>query len=165
MAGAVRLRPVTPHDEAFLRSVYAGTREHELSFLPWTAEQKEAFVNFQFEAQKLDYSRRFPKGEHFIVLVADRPVGRFWVNRSSTEVRLLDIALLPEERGKGTGTVLLKRLQEEARQAGLPLRHSVHSLNVDALRLYERLGFEVLEDYDSHLLMEWSGSRPLEGSD
>ena len=38
---------------------------------------------------------------------------------------------------------------------GVPLRHSVLVDNVDGLRFYERLGFEVIEDFGMYVLMEW----------
>jgi ribosomal protein S18 acetylase RimI-like enzyme len=152
----VTLRPVTPADEAFLRRVYASSRADELAAVAWTQAQREAFCDLQFEAQRTDYLRRFPDSEHAVVLADGEPAGRVWVDANTDEVRLLDVTILPEHQGKGIGTTLLRRLQERARTAGVPLRHTVLTSNVGALRLYERVGFAVKDSTQTHHLMEWT---------
>jgi ribosomal protein S18 acetylase RimI-like enzyme len=59
--------------------------------------------------------------------------------------RIVDIALLPEQRGKGIGTALLRDLLAEADGTGKRVTIHVERLN-PALRLYERLGFRVAEE-------------------
>lgn len=156
----IALRPVEPEDTDFLRGVYAATRD-DVAALPWPAEHKTAFLAMQFEAQRSDYEARFPNAEHSIILLDGEPLGRIWVDRSATEIRLLDIAILPQHRNRGTGRVLLERLIAEATGARKPLRHSVRKENTEAGRFYERLGFVVVEDFDLYVLMEWqAGPRP-----
>ncbi len=149
------VRPVAPDDEPLLRQIYASTRAEELAVVPWSDDEKRAFLDMQFDAQRADYAARFPGAVHSIVLVAGEPVGRIWVDRREDEIRLLDIALLPEHRNAGTGSALLGELQREAQAVGLPLRHSVYKGNTAALRFYERLGFAVIEDFEAYVLMEW----------
>ncbi len=108
----------------------------------------------QCAAQRADYERRFPEAAHSIVLVGDVPVGRIWVDRRADEIRLLDVALLPDRCGRGTGGALLGDLMEEAGRCGKPLRHSVLKENVRALRFYRRLGFVEAEDFGLYVLME-----------
>jgi ribosomal protein S18 acetylase RimI-like enzyme len=71
------------------------------------------------------------------------------------EIRIMDIALLPGNRGAGIGTRLLHDLQEDARSAGKSLTIHVERFN-PALALYQRLGFEQVEDKGVYLLMRWS---------
>jgi ribosomal protein S18 acetylase RimI-like enzyme len=71
----------------------------------------------------------------------------------------MDIALVPEHRGTGIGTQLLRELQEEARSAGKSLTIHVERFN-PAMRLYERLGFRQIEDKGVYLLMEWRAASP-----
>jgi ribosomal protein S18 acetylase RimI-like enzyme len=149
------LRPVESSDEPLLRRIFASTREAEMQIVPWGEEEKEAFLDMQFTAQKTDYAVRFPRSEHSIILVDEVEVGRVWIDRGEDEIRLIDIALLPERRNGGTGTTLLRRLQAEASAADRPLRHSVYKQNTGALRFYERLGFQVVEDFETYVLMEW----------
>jgi ribosomal protein S18 acetylase RimI-like enzyme len=80
--------------------------------------------------------------------------GAMIVARTEREIRLVDIALLPDYRGAGLGGVLLNRLQVEARTTGRPLRLSVHQSN-RARRLYERLGFSPVGMTADYIRMEW----------
>ena len=143
MDADITLRPVGQDDREFLSRVYSSTRQEELALTGWDGKRKSTFLKMQFTAQQTDYANRFPNSEHSIGII------------DGGAIRLLDVALLPEHRNGATGTVLLKRLQDEARQAGKPLRHSVYKMNEGALRFYERLGFTVVEDFETYVLMEW----------
>jgi ribosomal protein S18 acetylase RimI-like enzyme len=153
--GALALRPVAPEDEEFLFGVYLSTRERELAQVEWGEGQKEQFVRWQFGLQRREYDARFPDAEYDVILVDGRPAGRVWIGGDGTQIRLLDIALLPEFQNRGVGTLLVRRLMESARQARLPLRHMVFVLNDDAHRFYERLGFAIIEDHGAYKHMEW----------
>ena len=150
----VSLRPVCADDEEFLLAVYASTRADELAQVPWSEAQKAAFVRMQFDAQRRDYDARFPAAEYDVLLLDARPVGRLWLGRDDEQIRLLDIALLPEAQKRGVGSAILERLIEEARQTGKILRHMVFVLNPDAQRFYERLGFRVFEEVGAYRHME-----------
>ncbi len=153
--GRVTLRPVAPEDYDFLLGVYASTRDAELSQVAWQPGQREAFLRMQFDAQAGEYGARFPDAEYNVILLDGRPAGRLWVGRDAGQIRLLDIALLPEAQNQGVGRFLLNNLIEEARASGKALRHMVFMLNPDAKRFYERLGFEVIEDLGAYMHMEW----------
>ncbi len=151
----ITFRPIRPEDKAFLYQVYASTREDELAHVPWDEEEKEAFLKMQFDAQHQYYQGQFPEAEFRIILRDGRPIGRLYVDRRQDEIRLIDIALLPGERGGGIGTLLLEDLLAEAAQVGKPVRIHVERFN-PALRLYERLGFSRIGDQGVYHLMEWS---------
>ncbi|HXL82389.1 MAG TPA: GNAT family N-acetyltransferase [Pyrinomonadaceae bacterium] len=156
--GTLALCAATKDDEAFLLSVYGSTRDRELSQVQWQEGQRESFLKWQFEMQRREYDARFPDAEYNVVLIDDQRAGRIWIGRDKEEVRLLDIALLPEFQRRGAGTILLQRLIDEAAVAHKPLRHMVFVLNDDAHRFYERLGFVVIEDLGAYKHMEWKSS-------
>ena len=54
---------------------------------------------------------------------------------------LIDIAILPQYRGAGIGTLLLKDLVDESRSKKVPIELKVSKSNTAAARLYERMGF------------------------
>lgn len=153
--GTLGLRPVTAEDDDFLLSIYASTRAEELSQAEWPAGQQEAFLKWQFDLQRREYDVRFPDAEYYLILIDGQPAGRIWIGRDSEQIRLLDIALLTEFQNRGAGTLLLRRLIDEAERAGKPLRHMVFVLNNDAHRFYERLGFTIIEDLGAYKHMEW----------
>jgi ribosomal protein S18 acetylase RimI-like enzyme len=151
----VTLRSVTAADDEFLLKVYASTREAELAQAPWTEEQKEQFLRWQFGLQRKEYDARFPDAKYDVIVVDGTPAGRIWVGSDDQQTRLLDIGILPEFQNRGVGTALVSRLIEQTKQEGKLLRHMVFVLNDDALRFYERLGFVVIEDLDAYKHMEW----------
>jgi GNAT superfamily N-acetyltransferase len=153
--GTLRLRPVIATDDVFLLSIYASTRAEELAQAEWAAGQQEAFLKWQFDLQRREYDVRFPDAEYYLILIDGQPAGRIWIGRDSEQIRLLDIALLTEFQNRGAGTLLLRRLIDEAERAGKPLRHMVFVLNNDAHRFYERLGFTIIEDLGAYKHMEW----------
>jgi GNAT superfamily N-acetyltransferase len=152
------LRKVTAADDPFLLSVYHSTRADELGQVEWLEGQKEAFVKWQFDLQRREYDTRFPDADYFVILIDDSPAGRIWIGRDAEQIRLLDIALLREFQNRGAGTVLLRRLIDEAQRTSKPLRHMVFVLNNDAHRFYERLGFVIIEDLGAYKHMEWRAS-------
>ncbi|MBJ6760450.1 GNAT family N-acetyltransferase [Myxococcaceae bacterium JPH2] len=158
------LRSVTPEDSPFLFALYASTRAEELAAWGWAPAQSDAFLRLQWLAQQRDWSLRFPGAEHHVVLHDGRPAGRLLVSRAEDAEawRLVDVSLLPEHRGAGLGTHLLKSLQAEAARAGRPLHLSVRGDN-PARRLYARLGFQEQpnpEPGDPYVAMRWSAPAP-----
>jgi GNAT superfamily N-acetyltransferase len=159
MEHILTLRPVSSSDDAFLIKVYASSREEEVAGLPWDQDQRDSFMRMQFAAQQQDYKRRFPDGEHRLLLLDSEPAGRVYLARSDNEIRILDIALLPEHRSKGIGTGVIKGLLDEATRTQRPIRVYVEQFN-PAMRLFERLGFSKAEDIGSHILLEWRAAQP-----
>jgi len=153
--GTVELRPVTASDDEFLLSVYASTRADELAQAEWAEGQQEMFLRWQFDLQRREYDARFPDASYNVILVDQQPVGRIWVGSDDEQIRLLDIALLPEFQSRGIGTALLERLKNDAATNGKALRHMVFVLNNNAERFYERLGFTRIEDFGAYKHMEW----------
>lgn len=149
----IRFRPIQPQDLPFLFQLYASTRAEELAVTPWSDEEKQAFLEMQFNAQHQFYQERFATAQFDLILLEEQPVGRLYVERRADEIRIIDIALMPGQRNRGIGSQLLNDLLSEAAQAVLPLRIHVEQNN-PALRLYQRLGFQHLEDNGVYYLME-----------
>lgn len=150
----ITLRPITESDLPFLASVYGSTRTAELAQTDWDDERKAAFVAQQFAAQHAYYQQHYGDARFLVVEVAGEPAGRLYVDEWEGEIRLVDVAILPEFRGQGVGSQLLRDLQAEARRVGKPLRIHVERFN-PALALYDRLGFRLLEDKGVYLFLEW----------
>ena len=153
----ITLRPVTGQDDNFLLSVYANTRTAELAQVPWSPEQKEAFVHMQFTAQKQHYATEYPQADHDLICVDGVPVGRLYLARAADVLHILDITVLPEHRNSGIGSFLLGRVIEEARRAGKPVSIYIENFN-PSLRLFERLGFHKEREHEFRLLLKWSPS-------
>ena len=150
----ITTRPITEADQAFLRELYASTRAQEMAMVPWSPEEKHAFLSLQFEAQHKFYMEQFPDARFDLLLEGGKPVGRLYLDVRDEEHRLIDIALLPEYRGRGLGRRLMQDVLDEAAQEGKLVRIHVEQNN-PAMRLYDRLGFRKIEDQGVYDLMEW----------
>lgn len=119
----------------------------------WSAAEKDAFLRFQFNAQDAHYRTSYPGAELSVITLDLEAIGRQYVYRTLSETRLMEITLFVAFRNLGIGTILTQQLLDEARLA----RKTV-SLHVDpnnpASRLYARLGFRVVRDLGSCVLME-----------
>src|SRR5437773_3010769 len=148
---SITLRDVTPEDDAFLREVYASTRAAEVEMVPWSEEQKAAFLKFQFEAQDSHYRTQFATADFQIIMNAGAPVGRFYVLRKTDEIRILDITILPESRSQGIGTSLIGQLLDEAAERAVTIW--VENFN-PSQSLFRRLGFSVVQEDGFNQLLE-----------
>ena len=153
-----RLRPETDDDIPFLLRLYASTRADELAAVPWSEEQKQAFLDNQFHAQRQHYRATMPACRFDIIEQDGAPAGRLYVETGATRLHVVDIALMPQWRGRGSGTAILRALQAAAAEAGKGVAIFVERFN-PALRLYRRLGFTDIADHGVYLEMEWLPER------
>jgi ribosomal protein S18 acetylase RimI-like enzyme len=148
------LRKACDDDREFLFVLYASTRQEEIAAWQWTQVQVAAFLTVQFRAQSASYAIAYPDAEHSVILEDGRPVGRLLVSRSPAEACLVDISLLPEARGRGIGSTLIRQLMTECSAAGRKLKLQVRTTN-PARALYSRLGFRRVQGDSMYDQMEW----------
>ena len=68
----------------------------------------------QFNAQHSYYHDQFKQADFDIIEQDMLAIGRLYVDRREDEIRIIDIALLPEYRGKGIGGGIMRTLIDEA---------------------------------------------------
>jgi len=153
----ISVRPVQPDDAPFLLDLYASTREAELALVPWTAEQREAFVSAQFAAQQDHYQKKYPDAIHEIFLADERPIGHLHVAQLEDEIRIIDFTVKTERRNAGVGSFQLRRILDQAETAGKVVRIYVEDFN-PSLRFFERMGFQPVATEGMHLLLEWTAN-------
>ncbi|VIO67139.1 GNAT family N-acetyltransferase [Bradyrhizobium ivorense] len=147
-------RPIVDTDLSFLARVYVSTRIEELAVTDWSDAQKMAFLHDQFRGQHAHYQKYYPEADWLVTAHAGQDIGRFYIERWPSQHRIIDIAFLPEHRGRGHGEALLRDVMDEAAAAGKDVSIHVEKLN-PAMRLYRRLGFAVEEDKGVYDLMRW----------
>jgi ribosomal protein S18 acetylase RimI-like enzyme len=150
-------RRTTDADLPFLARVYASTREEEIAATPWSEAQKAQFLDMQFRAQHADYRKNYPQAEWLVTMCGGEEIGRLYLGHWPSEHNIIDIAFLPQHRGKGFGTALMLDLLDEAAAAGKAVSIHVEKFN-PAMRLYRRLGFATAEDQGVYDLMRWSAA-------
>ncbi|PLP95596.1 GNAT family N-acetyltransferase [Pseudomonas sp. FFUP_PS_473] len=149
---AVKLRALEADDMDFIEHLYATSRADEMSHSGWPAEQIAAFLKMQFHAQHVYYQEHFAGSDFLIIEVEAQRVGRIYTWFGKTCVTLIDIALLPEFQKNGIGSELLEDLLCRADESELPIELSVEPYN-PALKLYERFGFQVINQTGVYLRM------------
>lgn len=149
----VALRPASEDDRDFLIRLYGSTR-HDLETLPLDEEQRAAIVRMQFHAQDVHYRQTNPNASFDVIEIGGRPAGRWYVDRRADDIRIIDVSLLPERRGAGIGSALIRAVQREAAATGRTV--SLHvAMGNRAADLYARLGFRLAADAGVYRLLVW----------
>ncbi len=152
--GSIILRPASTRDEDFFLQLYQSSRGEDLRGLGWDEDRISEFLEMQYEAQGNFHASDFPNASDEVILLDSQPVGRLTVDRRVDEIRLVDLALLPDYRNRGLGSRLIQSLKEEATLQRKPLRLQLIRFN-RALGLFERLGFMRTSETGTHFQMEW----------
>lgn len=156
-----QIHEFTPETLIFLAAVYASTRMEELAQTDWTDEQKKQFTDHQFYAQHDYYQKVYPDASYNTIVQNNNMIGRLYVNLNKPgDIRIIDIALLPEYRNQSVGSNIIKDLQQYCASKKKTLSIHVEQFN-PAKALYERLGFIHAETYDEvYILMKWTPEKP-----
>lgn len=154
---AVRLRAEVASDFAFITDLYSQVREDELAPVPWPDQAKRDFLTSQCRLQRDHYTTHYVGAEFMIIEESGKPIGRVYAHATHSEIRLMDIALCRESRSRGIGTALVRALQDEAAERGVDLTLHVEPDN-PAQRLYQRLGFSLIENRGVYDFLGWSPS-------
>jgi ribosomal protein S18 acetylase RimI-like enzyme len=153
-APRLELRPATSEDRELLFRIYASTRADELAVVGWPQEVVEAFLRQQFEAQDTDYRARYVGAAFDVIVLDGQPVGRLYQYHTPSDTNIMDIAVLPQFRGRGIGSLLVGDVLAAAAARGASV--SIHvERNNPALAWYQRLGFTVVEDLGIYLFLRW----------
>mgnify|MGYP005851884033 CR=1 FL=1 len=131
-----------------------------LSFELATPEQREEFLRMM-RVEMSDYLEqtlrlmnmtweRFvelyhSRGSVFAVFQDGALAGYYWIEVAEHILHLHGIILLPEFRGHGIGTFILRKLARERALQVKAIELGVKEENVRARRLYEREGFKVVK--------------------
>jgi ribosomal protein S18 acetylase RimI-like enzyme len=143
--GTLGLRPVTALDLSVLRELFREVHGEQFASAGLSPALLTPLLDVQFQSKQAQYGLGHPDAVDSLIVLDDHVVGRCWVHRSATAVRVLDLAVLPMARRRGVASRLLSDLIDEALERGLCLHLSVWRDNDAALGLYEGLGFELRE--------------------
>lgn len=146
------LRQATEADYAFLFHLYqASMKDYVIQTWGWD----EA-------GQQVLFREHFDPVRYQIVGVNGRDVGVLSVKQQPDTLVLANLQILPDSQKQGLGTAIIKTLLRQASQQGVPVSLQVLKVN-PAYKLYERLGFTVIGETDTHYLMSTASeaSSPL----
>lgn len=151
----IAFRPELAQDQAFLKVLFASTRERELAALHAHPEMEKLFVSHQFLIQHKAYRQAFPKASFLIIEHSQRAIGRLYYDETATNLHIIDISLLPQFRGQGVGAHILTQVLQKAKRGNKSVHLQVRKDN-PALRLYQRLGFQAKDEENLNVKMQWT---------
>jgi ribosomal protein S18 acetylase RimI-like enzyme len=150
------LRALCDADLPWLCDLYGSTRSEEMALVPWPDQVKRQFLDQQCLLQHRHYLRHH--GEASFLAIEHRklgPVGNFYLLQTPPEHLIIHISLLPNMRGSGVGSALIRQAQADAAALGRGMHLHVLATNTRARALYERLGFISEASEGAHLSMHW----------
>lgn len=150
----LQLRPAGPDDEVFLFALYRSTRADLLGLLA-DPRYIDGLIAVQQQMQVAGYRNSYPEALYQVLELGGAPVGRLVTALVAGALRVVDIAVLPEARGRGVAGEALRRLQRQAAQEGRALTLAVRKDNAGARRLYAALGFVVDTEDAASLQLRW----------
>lgn len=148
-------RPPGPSDDEFLQRLYASTRDDLRMAAPDRAALAQ-LIEMQRRVQAAGYRASWPDASHLLLWHGGQPAGRLVADCGADELRVIDLTFVPEMRGQGLGSAVLRRLQRCASERGLPLALTVQHQNSGARRLYLALGFRAAEGDEVSGQMVWT---------
>ena len=135
-----------------------GDHKLEIVYEPAKAEDIDMIFSFSKEEitsyenlEKLDYDKILEQvyqdirdhiKEHMRIVVDGEAAGYFYFHSADRGMELDNLYLFPAYRNRGIGTAVIRKCCSET--SG-PVFLYVFSKNTEALRLYERLGFCIME--------------------
>jgi ribosomal protein S18 acetylase RimI-like enzyme len=154
----ITLRPETPEDAAFVTHVYGTTLWTTMPFdtVNITPEEFQAIVQTQITSQRSHYELHYPTAEYSILLRGDVAIGRLIIAPMEKEILLADIMILPEHKRQGTCSAVMRYYVAEGLKSNRAIRLSVERWN-QALHLYKREGFVIIDEAPSHFFMKYTG--------
>ncbi len=136
------LRPATAGDYDFIYQVKTTTLKE---YIAQTRGWNEADQQARFGAL-------FDPAQWQIVQLDGCDIGVLCLVREEGGLFLANIEIMPPNQNRGIGTCIIEDILVSARRDCLPVRLQVLKVN-PARRLYERLGFVVTGETDTHYLM------------
>lgn len=150
----LHIRPALPSDEAFFLALYRSTRDDLLGLLA-DPRYIDALVAMQQQMQVAGYRGSYPDALYEVLELDGAPAGRLVTAAVPGAIRVVDIAVLPQARGRGLAGEALRRLQGQAAQGGRDLTLAVRKDNPGARRLYAALGFALESEDAAVLQLRW----------
>lgn len=155
------LRKADQNDDEFMEKLFSSTREY-LYQMNVPAQYVDAIVKQQYQLQKNSYEQQWPEASTFIIRWCGQAIGKITINEEKDLLHLIDCAFVPEKRGKGYGTIILRTAQSVAKAHQLSLKLSVERHNLRAKKLYQSVGFGVVAETASHEIMTWKPSEMVD---
>src|SRR5215467_7422190 len=141
-SGKISFRSVTNDDYDFLYRLHVTTmKEYVEQTWGWDEDLQQGYFKKGFKAEELQ-----------IISFENNDIGMISIENREDEVFLRSIEINSGYQKRGIGSFIIERMIKDAGRGGKPV--SLYVLKVNpARRLYERLGFEIVNETATHYIM------------
>ena len=101
------------------------------------------------------FKKKFDPGTRQIITCDAEDIGFFEVVNEGDKIFIQNIVISPAFQNRGIGTGLIRNVLREAGKKNLPVRLQVLKVNARARDLYERLGFVITGETETHYKMRF----------
>lgn len=108
-----------------------------------------------FQEEFIEFSKNFVPEKIRVIEFDKKDVGRLRVVRSSEEIFVGGIQLLPEYQGKGIGSAIFKELLKESKSLNIPIKLDVSRDNEKAIGFYAKFGFKKVGETETDWNMQF----------
>jgi ribosomal protein S18 acetylase RimI-like enzyme len=152
-------REPQPADAAFLDELFLASRD-DLRQIAADPAFLEQLVRMQQRVHEAGLRQAYPGARRLLIERDGEAVGQVVIDIGTSELRLLDIAIVARARRGGTARAVVAHLQREAAARGLPMGLTVSKANLPARTLYLALGFTVAAEDMLLEHMAWRAEVP-----
>lgn len=141
----IELRQATKEDYDFLYHVKKTTLKPYIEEIwGWDEDVQQAFFADSFDSKT-----------HQVVLYKGIAIGLLETFIKDNKIDVVELELLPKYQGKQIGTFILKDIMHRARENTMRVGIGCFKQNIGAKKLYEKLGFQHIEETTTHYIMEY----------
>jgi ribosomal protein S18 acetylase RimI-like enzyme len=133
-------------DEEFLYQLHKATMRDYV---------EETWGRWDEEWQRVYFHEHQPVQERLILQLDGKDIGVISVQERTEELFLRILEILPAYQRRGIGSIVVRDLLNRAAAQGKAVALKVLKANRSARSLYQRLGFGVTGETDTHYVMEW----------
>jgi ribosomal protein S18 acetylase RimI-like enzyme len=105
--------------------------------------------------QREEFHRCIRPAEMTIIQVDGLDAGVIHLQERTEELFVITLEILPAYQNQGVGTLVMRQVLQEARQRQKPVALQVLKVNLAARAFYQRLGFGVTGESDTHYILAY----------
>ena len=114
----------------------------------------DQFGAWDEEWQRSRFNASWNPAHYQLIVFEKRDAGVIATEERAEEIFLAEIIIIPDMRGRGLGTLIMKNLIRHSSQLGKTLALQVLKKNVQAKSLYEKMGFVIIMETSTHYQMQ-----------
>lgn len=106
------------------------------------------------EYQTIDFEEGFILDNFKKIMIDELFIGFIETQECDNQINIAEIHILPEYQGFGIGSDLIRNTVAEAKEKNKSTTLGCFKDNVNAFKLYKRLGFEMVNETETHFVLK-----------